>query len=104
MLFLGTRHGDGVYFAASPYMSGSVVFSPPDSQGNSYIYQARVLIGRTGTGKPGLKEPPLVADSSGRRYDSVSDADGSIYAIFYDAHAYPEYLIIFRKDVFGNHH
>ena len=91
-----TAYGDGVYFALNPQYSASLTYSPPDPTGKRYIYQTRVLVGNSCLGSKGLKEPPYINGSSGRRYDSVSDNSGSIVVIFHDGQAYPEYLIIFR--------
>ena len=94
--FTATEFGEGVYFAVKPRVSADVVFAPPDSRGNRYMYIARVLVGNSAKGSPGLKEAPLRGDSAGGRYDSVSAYDRSVFVIFSDAHAYPEYLIKFK--------
>lgn len=64
--------------------------------GNRYIYQSRVLVGNCCQGSQGMKEPPYLNGSSGKRYDSVGDGTQAIVVIFHDAQAYPEYLITFQ--------
>ena len=81
--------GNGVYFAANSVYSIRG-YCPTDASGNKYIYQARVLTGKSAQGKSGMKEPPV-------GYDSVTDSGGgSVYVVFYDAQTYPEYLITFK--------
>ena len=84
---VGLAIGNGVYFAANSAYSIRG-YSKPDSAGNKYIYQARVLTGKSTQGQSGLKEPP-------QGYDSVGDGS-SIFVVFYDAQTYPEYLITFK--------
>jgi len=80
--------GNGVYFAVSSNYSIRG-YSPADSSGNKYVYQARVLTGKSAPGKSGMKEPPV-------GYDSVQDGGGAVFVVFYDAQTYPEYLITFK--------
>jgi len=88
-LCVGLAIGNGVYFAVNSAYSIRG-YCPADNSGHKYIYQARVLTGKSTRGKSGLKEPPA-------GYDSVSDSDSaSIYVVFYDAQSYPEYLITFN--------
>ena len=95
LTFIATNFGDGVYFAVDPQYSAQEIYSPPDSEGNRYIYQVRVLVGNSTEGESEMKEPPLLPDSSGRRYDSVYGYKGKVFVVFKDAVAYPEYLITF---------
>ncbi|KAK2142163.1 hypothetical protein LSH36_989g00016 [Paralvinella palmiformis] len=94
--FNATELGEGLYFAVNPRVAAGLVFAPPDSRGNRYMYIARVLVGNSAKGSPGLKEAPLRGDSEGIRYDSVSAYDRSVFVIFSDVHAYPEYLITYK--------
>jgi len=93
--FLATVYGEGVYFAVDPTYSAHPQYAKPDQFGKRHVYQARVLIGQSTVGQQGLKEPPYLNGSSGRRFDSVHDASRQIYVIFHDVQAYPEYLITF---------
>ena len=87
-----------MYFAVNPDYSSDSVFAPPDQRGRCYMYQARVLVGNSCKGQNTLIEPPLLDESSWERYDSISGFDRSVYAIFRDGYAYPEYLITMRAD------
>jgi len=80
--------GNGVYFAVNSIYSIRG-YCPADGSGNKYVYQARVLTGKSAQGKSGMKEPPV-------GFDSVSDGGSSIFVVFYDAQTYPEYLITFK--------
>ena len=91
---VGTMHGNGCYFARDA--SYSIGYSLPDSQGNCYMYLARVLTqGAHGM----LAPPPKDPQNSHILYDSVVDdtTNPSIFVTFQDCQAYPEYLIIFKK-------
>jgi len=94
LTFIATVFGDGVYFAVDPKYSAQEIYSPPDSEGNRYIYQVRVLVGKSTEGEPGMKEPPLLPDLSGKRHDSVYGYNRKVFVVFKDGIAYPEYLII----------
>ena len=87
--------GDGVYFAFDPNYSAQKTYSPPDANGNRYIYQCKVLVGNGCPGRQGFKEPPFINNVSGPRFDSVNGANNAIVVIFYDNQTYPEYLIKF---------
>ncbi|XP_062972727.1 protein mono-ADP-ribosyltransferase PARP14-like isoform X2 [Elgaria multicarinata webbii] len=91
--------GNGTYFAVSAHYSASDVYSRPDSNGKKYIYVARVLTGEYCVGRQGQITPPPKNVGGFDLYDSVTDnmANPSMFVIFYDAQAYPEYLITFRK-------
>ncbi|XP_077977304.1 protein mono-ADP-ribosyltransferase PARP15-like [Glandiceps talaboti] len=92
-----TALGEGCYFAVNPSYSAN--FSTPDINGNKYMYQVRVLTGEYTKGEAGLRTPPpKISNDSTDCYDSVVDDvdDPSIFVVFNDAMAYPEYLITFR--------
>uniref|UniRef100_A0A674JBP7 Poly [ADP-ribose] polymerase n=1 Tax=Terrapene triunguis TaxID=2587831 RepID=A0A674JBP7_9SAUR len=92
--------GKGTYFAADASYSAQDTYSSPDVNGRKYMYLARVLTGIYCTGKAGLITPPAknIADPTDL-YDSVTDNMGhpSMFVIFNDIQAYPEYLITFRR-------
>lgn len=92
----GTAIGEGVYFAADATYSANSSYSQPNAMGQKRIYQAKVLIGNSCAGRGGMKEPPYMNGSSGQRFDSVHDNGNSMYVIFHDTQAYPEYLITFQ--------
>ena len=93
-------YGQGVYFATSANYSARDLYSPPDAQGHKHVYYCRVLTGLYTRGQSGIKEPPEKDLSKpGNRYDSVADCSApgtpSIFVVFSDTQAYPEYLITF---------
>lgn len=97
ILFLctATVFGEGVYFAVSSEYSASPKYSPPDSKGRRYIYQCKVLTGQAMIGKAGLKVLPQRTGDI--LYDSATNnlTEPTVYVIFNDNQAYPEYLITF---------
>ncbi|XP_032090836.1 uncharacterized protein LOC116520662 [Thamnophis elegans] len=88
-------YGDGIYFSVAA--GCSVLYAKPDLQGLRYVFQARVLAGEYGCGKKNMVLPPMKRDGNGY-YDSLVDVlcKPNIFVIFFDDHAYPEYLITFR--------
>ncbi|RXM33975.1 Poly [ADP-ribose] polymerase 14 [Acipenser ruthenus] len=92
-------YGNGTYFAVNASYSASGTYSVPDPQGQKYMYLTRVLTGMFTNGRNGMIVPPAknAADPTDL-YDSVTDnsAKPSIFVIFNDVQAYPEYLITFR--------
>lgn len=91
----GAMYGNGVYFAVDPTYSANG-YSKPDQHGHKRMYLARVLVGEFTTGKPGLLTPPDKNSTSTEQYDSVSDRGQTMFVIFHDDYAYPEYLITFQ--------
>ncbi|XP_043913996.1 protein mono-ADP-ribosyltransferase PARP14-like [Protopterus annectens] len=93
------RYGEGVYFAVESSYSTNSTYSRPDLSDMRYIYRARVLAGRYTEGKRGLRvPPPRLNFNPYDRYDSVVDSKAlpTMYVIFHDDQAYPEYLITFH--------
>ncbi|XP_068263977.1 protein mono-ADP-ribosyltransferase PARP14-like isoform X2 [Nyctibius grandis] len=92
--------GNGTYFAVDACYSAQDTYSRPDTNGRRYMYLARVLTGQYCAGSVGLITPPPKnpADPTDL-YDSVVDnvAKPTMFVIFNDIQAYPEYLITFRK-------
>nr|KAG5703981.1 hypothetical protein BaRGS_032070 [Batillaria attramentaria] len=93
---LATSYGEGVYFAVDASYSTQQTYSPPDPQGLRYVYQSKVLVGHCTQGKARMKVPP--SRDGPILYDSLVDNPRrpSIYVIFNDTQAYPEYLITFQ--------
>ncbi|XP_078676325.1 uncharacterized protein LOC144913448 [Branchiostoma floridae x Branchiostoma belcheri] len=93
-----TFFGEGVYFAVSASYSAQDKYAVPDGNSNRFMYRARVLVGEYTQGDQNMKEPPI-KPNSGRysRYDSVVDnmTNPTMFVVFRDAYAYPEYLIEF---------
>ncbi|CAM9477704.1 unnamed protein product [Lampetra planeri] len=88
-----TLYGKGTYFAKDSGFSHA--YANPDENGHRFMYQARVLTGAYCVGSPEMKEPPLKIKNGTERFDSVvnSVTSPSIFVVFHDDQAYPEYLI-----------
>lgn len=92
-------YGKGTYFAVDASYSANNTYSKPDRNGRKHMYYVRVLTGIYTCGQssyivPPPKNPQNVTDL----YDSVTDNvnNPSLFVVFYDYQAYPEYLITFR--------
>uniref|UniRef100_A0A8D0FE88 Poly [ADP-ribose] polymerase n=1 Tax=Strix occidentalis caurina TaxID=311401 RepID=A0A8D0FE88_STROC len=92
--------GNGTYFAVDASYSAQDTYSVPDMNGRRYMYLARVLTGQYCAGRKGLITPPPKnpADPTDL-YDSVVDDvnNPTMFVIFNDIQAYPQYLITFKK-------
>ncbi|XP_078408678.1 poly(ADP-ribose) polymerase family member 14-related sequence 3 isoform X1 [Cetorhinus maximus] len=95
-----TYFGKGTYFALNASYSCDNKYSNPDSDGCKYIYQARVITGKECKGEQDMLEPAPVnpqIDSADLCDCAVDDlSKPSIFVIFCDDGAYPEYLITFK--------
>ncbi|NXO77606.1 PAR14 polymerase, partial [Sitta europaea] len=92
--------GNGTYFAVNASYSANDIYSKPDEKGRKYMYLARVLVGEYSLGIKGSITPaPKNADNSVDLFDSSTDnvRQPSMFIIFNDIQAYPEYLITFTK-------
>lgn len=92
-------YGKGTYFAVDASYSADDKYSRPDSNGRKHIYVVRVLTGVYTLGHEGLITPPSKNPyNSTDLFDSVTDdiQHPSIFVVFFDNQAYPEYLITFR--------
>ena len=94
-------YGQGVYFAVASQYSANPGYSTPDARGHKRMYQARVLTGEHTTGHSSYRVPPSNAATPGFPFDSVVDnvSRPSLFVIFLDNQAYPEYLITFTWDL-----
>ncbi|KAM4609063.1 poly(ADP-ribose) polymerase family member 14-related sequence 1 [Polymixia lowei] len=90
--------GNGTYFAVDASYSSNNAYSKPDPQGQKFMYLCRVLTGDYTQGRQGMIVPPVKSSSSIHLYDSVVDDTNkpSMFIIFHDSLAYPEYLITFK--------
>lgn len=99
-LFLSaTAYGKGVYFAVEASYSVNPTYARPDANGHQYLYQCKVLTGEFTTGDDSLiVAPSKDSNDPNIRYDSVVDDPKSptMYIVFSDTQAYPEYLIIIK--------
>ncbi|XP_073490608.1 protein mono-ADP-ribosyltransferase PARP14-like isoform X2 [Aquarana catesbeiana] len=93
--------GRGTYFAVEAIYSSDDQYSIPDqSSGHKHMYLARVLTGIFCMGNDKLIVPPPKDNANPTDlYDSVADdtTNPTVFAIFSDIQAYPEYLITFTK-------
>ncbi|NXX29663.1 PAR14 polymerase, partial [Nicator chloris] len=92
--------GNGTYFAVNASYSANDIYSKPDANGKKYMYSARVLVGEYSLGKKGSITPAQKnVSNSVDLFDSSTDnmAHPSMFIIFNDIQAYPEYLITFTK-------
>ncbi|NXS31108.1 PAR14 polymerase, partial [Pomatostomus ruficeps] len=94
------NYGNGTYFAVNANYSANDIYSKPDVDGKKYVYLARVLVGEYSLGIKGSITPALKnANNSVDLFDSSTDnvSQPSMFIIFNDIQAYPEYLITFTK-------
>ncbi|XP_053925815.1 protein mono-ADP-ribosyltransferase PARP14 isoform X2 [Cuculus canorus] len=94
------NYGNGTYFAVNASYSASNTYSKPDADGKKYMYLARVLVGEYSQGIKGSITPAAKnAGNSIDLFDSSTDNvnQPSMFIIFNDIQAYPEYLITFTK-------
>ncbi|XP_073490628.1 protein mono-ADP-ribosyltransferase PARP14-like isoform X2 [Aquarana catesbeiana] len=93
----GTAYGNGTYFAVNA--NYSVNYARPGGNGQRHMYLARVLTGLYCAGNQGIITPPAKNTANPTDlYDSVTDniQNPSMFVIFNDIQAYPEYHIIFQ--------
>lgn len=89
-------YGNGTYFALNPAYSAQN-YARPDANNHRRMYLAKVLVGEYTVGQPRLITPPVNPAHPGDHYDSVTDnvANPSMFVVFSDIQAYPEFLITF---------
>lgn len=93
-------YGKGTYFAVSASYSANDTYSRPDANGKKHMYYVRVLTGLYERGNHSLLVPPPKNPQNPLDlYDTVTDnvSNPSLFVVFYDYQAYPEYLITFKK-------
>ncbi|XP_075948577.1 protein mono-ADP-ribosyltransferase PARP14-like isoform X1 [Anarhichas minor] len=92
-----TVFGKGVYFAVNAQYSASS-FSPADASGLKRLYVARVLTGRYTVGNSSMKDTPPRGSDRTDCFDSLvnNQQQPTMFVIFHDDQAYPEYLITFN--------
>ncbi|NXF49074.1 PAR14 polymerase, partial [Oceanites oceanicus] len=94
------NYGNGTYFAVNASYSASDIYSKPDANGKKYMYLARVLVGEYSQGTMGSITPAAKnASNPTDLFDSSTDnvKQPSMFIIFNDIQAYPEYLITFTR-------
>lgn len=85
--------GAGIYFATSSSTSSGYTNSSRWNNTRRMLY-CRVTLGNVGPGSAGLRRPPAIPGKKGSLYDSVGNA--TMYVIFDNEQAYPEYCIYYR--------
>uniref|UniRef100_G1Q873 Poly [ADP-ribose] polymerase n=1 Tax=Myotis lucifugus TaxID=59463 RepID=G1Q873_MYOLU len=93
-------YGRGTYFAVNANYSAHDTYSSPDANGKKHMYYVRVLTGLYTLGNTSLLVPPPKNPQNPLDlYDTVTDnvSTPSLFVVFYDYQAYPEYLITFKK-------
>lgn len=97
-----TRYGQGVYFAVSSALSVMDQYSPPNADGYKFIFVSKVLTGDFTQGCHSMKTAPHKNTGDiPLRFDSVTDniSKPTMFVIFNDTQAFPEYLITCQKIV-----
>ncbi|XP_032439355.1 protein mono-ADP-ribosyltransferase PARP14-like [Xiphophorus hellerii] len=92
-----TAYGQGTYFAVNA--SYSVGYSKPAADGTQTMFVARVLTGLFTLGRNDMRmPPPRNSQQPDDRYDSLVDSinNPTMFVVFHDNQAYPDYLITFR--------
>ncbi|XP_072025906.1 protein mono-ADP-ribosyltransferase PARP14-like isoform X2 [Amphiura filiformis] len=93
----GTALGKGTYFARdASYSNGYAKPSGPNNY--QHMFYCKILTGEYTIGNPTYIAPPAKPNNPSDLYDSLVDRDPnpSVFVIFHDSQAYPEYLIIFQ--------
>lgn len=95
-----TVYGQGVYFAVNSSLSVQDQYSPPNADRHKFIFVSKVLTGDFTKGCHSMKTAPLKETGAiPLRYDSVTDdiKKPTIFVIFNDTQAFPEYLITCQR-------
>uniref|UniRef100_A0A1A7XRH0 Poly [ADP-ribose] polymerase n=3 Tax=Iconisemion striatum TaxID=60296 RepID=A0A1A7XRH0_9TELE len=95
-----TVYGQGVYFAVNSALSVQDQYSPPNVDGYKFIFVSKVLTGDFTKGCHSMKTAPLKETGDiPLRYDSVTDdiTKPTMFVIFNDTQAFPEYLITCQR-------
>ncbi|XP_055358541.1 protein mono-ADP-ribosyltransferase PARP14-like isoform X2 [Betta splendens] len=93
-----TAYGHGTYFAVDASYSANPTYSIPAADGSQLMFVARVLTGTYTVGRSNMKVPPPRDNQQpDDRYDSLVNniSTPSMYVVFHDSQAYPDYLITF---------
>lgn len=95
--FIGTVYGQGAYFARDASYSDQ--YSSPDHFNRKHMFFVKVLTGDFARGCSHYVQPPQrnPGKSETDLFDSCVDntTNPSIFVIFHDCQAYPEYLITY---------
>ncbi|CAB9519745.1 polymerase 14 [Seminavis robusta] len=91
--------GKGVYFARDASYSSHRAYSTPDWDGTQHIFMCRVAVGDWCQGTNGQLTPDPKPRNPLELFDSTVDnvLDPSIFVVYHDAQAYPDYLVSFQR-------
>jgi hypothetical protein len=91
-----TMYGKGAYFARDAALSSSHRYSKPNGAGEQSMFACRVLVGEYCQGRKDQPTPDVRQGFD--LYDSTVDDVNkpSIFVVYHDGQAYPEYLITFK--------
>jgi hypothetical protein len=91
--------GRGVYFARDASYSCSSAYASTDTKGKQRIFICRVAVGDWCRGSNDQLTPDPKPQNQLELFDSTVDSvpNPSIFVVYHDAQAYPEYLIEFSK-------
>ncbi|XDV19030.1 hypothetical protein PO909_024606 [Leuciscus waleckii] len=91
-----TVYGHGTYFAVNASYSANPTYAVPAVDGTQLMFVARVLTGHYAQGQASMKTTVRLAPD--HNYDSVVDniQNPSMFVVFHDCQAYPDYLITFK--------
>ncbi|XP_063410877.1 uncharacterized protein LOC134693869 [Mytilus trossulus] len=97
-----TVFGEGSYFARDAKYSHNYTKASSDF-GDRYMFRAKVLVGKFTQGSSTYRRPPEIPGQSHKLYDSCVDhpVDPNIFVIFDRSQSYPEYLINYRENDYG---
>ncbi|KAM4697898.1 protein mono-ADP-ribosyltransferase PARP15-like [Rhinophrynus dorsalis] len=94
-----TVYGKGTYFARDASYSCQDTYAISDIHGHRHVYLASVITGKWCMGNHKLIDTPPTKENPSMLYNCAVDSiiSPSIYVVFCDDGAYPEYLITFKK-------
>ena len=92
-------YGKGVYFAREASYSSHPSYSTPDERGIQRMFLCRVAVGDWCEGHHGQLTPDTKPRNGFELFDSTVDniIHPSIFVVYHDAQAYPEYLVSFKR-------
>ena len=92
----GTSFGHGVYFSRELSYAAQDTYSKPNLARQKRVYCAKVLVGLSCLGNKDMRHLPENQQANRLQFDSAVDQvqNPSIYVVFKDMQAYPEYLLI----------
>ena len=97
------RYGRGVYFARDASYSSHETYSVPDANGVQHMFLCRVAVGDWCKGVNEQLTPDAKPHNHLELFDSTVDNvfNPSVFVIYHDAQAYPEYLVSFKQNSLG---